>query len=221
MSAFKLIVAICLVASLAACGSVGGITRGAKDGASTGPKEDLTKVSANWSVANVRVTVPETLKVSEANRYYPIGDIVWRGEPFGDRKAQVAKIMDDAMTQGVAHLDGAKSVFFDVVLLRFHSISEKTRTTIGGVHNIEYTLQVTDAATGQAMHGPHFHEISLDALGGDEAFQAERKGQTQKVRITQHVIGLMRAQFPGRQFAATRAHNIQASGTMLIEEHGL
>ena len=37
------------------------------------------------TVKAIRVEVPRTLSVSEANSYYPSGDIVWREDPLGDR----------------------------------------------------------------------------------------------------------------------------------------
>ena len=45
------------------------------------------------TVARVEVRVPRSLKVSEANRYLPAGDIVWREDPPGDRHAQVQAIV--------------------------------------------------------------------------------------------------------------------------------
>jgi hypothetical protein len=47
-----------------------------------------TATAANGlRIADVRVTVPDRLKVSGTNVFHPIADIVWRGETLGDRKA--------------------------------------------------------------------------------------------------------------------------------------
>ena len=82
---------------------------------------------------------------------------------------------------------------------RFHSLTEKTRYSVGGVHNIVYTLTVVDAATGVALHGPIEMKVALKAFGGDQAVAAERRGETQKVRIQSHLASLMRQAFNGGQ----------------------
>lgn len=171
-------------------------SRNAPEGAAL-VASNLTIQSANWRLADVRVTVPGSLSVSEANRYYPIADIVWRGDPFGDRRAQIAKVIDDGMTNGLSHLRGDRPVYFDVTVSRFHSLTEKTRYSVGGVHNIKYQLSVVDAATGAVLHGPAKTEIALKAYGGDQAVIADRQGQTQKVRIESHLGNLMRKNFNG------------------------
>ncbi len=207
MKLLRLFAALLVAGGLSACASVESVetpTRGAPDTTAPVTATDLSALSANWKLVDVQVNVPENLKVSEANRYYPIADIVWRGDAFGDRRKQIATLMDDAMTAGLSHLQGERPVIYNVTVSRFHSITEKTRYTVGGVHNIIYTLTVLDAATGQPLHGPIKTEISLKAYGGEQAFEAERRGQTQKVRITSHLINKMRAAFPGSTYVVTR-----------------
>lgn len=202
MKLIKLIAALAVAAGLSACASSVPIsetaTRNTPD-ASPVVAHVLTAQSVDWRLADVRVFVPGDLRVSEANRYYPVADIVWREDPFGDRRAQVAKIIDDGMTSGLTHLNGSRPVFFDIKVSRFHSLSEKARYSVGGVHNIVYTLTVVDAATGVALHGPIEMEVDLKAFGGDQAFAAERRGETQKVRIQSHLASLMRQGFSGGQ----------------------
>ena len=133
------------------------------------------------------VTVPETLRVSEANRYLPGGDIVWRGDPIGNRHEQVKAILTAGLGQGVADFAGEREVILDVVLTRFHALTEKARYTIGGVHAIQFNLQVRDAATGEMVLAPRRIKADFDALGGSAAVAAEAQGVTQKVRITNHL----------------------------------
>ena len=59
-----------------------------------------------WRLAEVRVSVPNSLTVSEAETLLPNADIVWREDPAGDRHAQVATIMKNAITQGAQGLRG-------------------------------------------------------------------------------------------------------------------
>ena len=167
-------------------------------GTSSQVEQELAASSAAWRLADVRVRVSDDLIVSEENLYYPKGDIVWRGDPYGDRRVQVAKILDDGMTSGLTHLIGKRRVFFDVDLHRFHSLTEKARYSVGGVHNIEITLTVVDAATGVVLHSPFDMEIDLKAHGGEKAIIAEQKGLTQKVRIKAHLAKVMRETFPGK-----------------------
>lgn len=188
MKLTKMLAGFALAVGLSACAS---------PNTSTAVSPELVALSANWRLVDVRVNVPSDLSVSEANRYYPGADIVWRGDPFGDRRAQVAKIVDDGMTRGLVHLRGKQPVIFDVTLSRFHSLTEKARNSIGGVHNIIYTMSVIDARSGKPLHSPIVKEIGLEAFGGNEAYKAEREGQTQKVRIQNYLAGLMRQTFIG------------------------
>ena len=73
--------------------------------------------NAPVSVNEVEIIVPQTLLVSEANRYYPKGDIVWRGEPFGDRRAQVKAIFEEGIGRGAAALQGPTPVDLEVEVL--------------------------------------------------------------------------------------------------------
>ncbi len=141
----------------------------------------------SYNVTAVNVQVPTTLKVSEANRFYPGGDIVWREDPIGDRYAQVKAIITAGLEQGVSNVQGERDVVLDVVLTRFHALTEKARYTVGGVHSIQFTVQIRDAATGEILEGPRFVKADFDALGGNAAVAAEARGLTQKVRITQQL----------------------------------
>jgi len=203
MKLIKLFAALLVAGGLSACASVETATRAAPDTAPV-TSADLSALSSGWNLVDVQVNVPETLSVSEANRYYPIADIVWRGEAFGDRRKQISTLMDDAMTQGLSHLTGERGVIFSVTVHRFHSLSEKARYSVGGVHNIVYTLTVLDATTGRPLHGPITKEVELKAYGGEQAFEAERRGETQKVRISSYLTNKMRAAFPGKAFVVTR-----------------
>ncbi|MEX0340464.1 MAG: DUF6778 family protein [Arenibacterium sp.] len=144
------------------------------------------------SVHSVNVRVPRTLKVSEANLYFPKGDIVWREDPLGDRHAQVHKIVSDAMTRGVKDLDGPVEVILDVEVVKFHALTEKARYTVGGIHNLEFKIAVIDAESGKVLTQPQLWKSDLNAYGGQEALEAVAAGQTQKVRITDHLAKAIR-----------------------------
>lgn len=202
-SALKLAV-LALAVGVSACSShtpVSGSSRGTPGAAGIPAAVEAT----GWRVADIRVTVPETLYISEANAYYPIADIVWRGDPPGDRRAQIADLLSTALTEGTRQLQGSRPVVVDVVVTRFHSITERTRYSFGGVHSIHYMLRVADANNGAVLYGPQRVDASLDALGGRRAIEADARGETQKVRIARHVAELTQATFPApARLAATR-----------------
>ena len=188
--------ALALVAALglSACASVDSVaykvpepaTRAAPVASTLDPSVDRTLPFASpaLNVIAINVTVPESLKVSEANRFLPRGDIVWREDPIGNRYEQVKTIVTAGLTQGVAGFEGERDVVLDVVVTKFHALTEKARYTVGGVHAIQFNLVVRDAATGETLIGPRQIKADFDALGGQAAIAAEARGVTQKVRIT-------------------------------------
>lgn len=153
------------------------------------PEAVPADVSRGWRVADVRVSVPETLVVSEAKSLLPTADIVWREDPAGDRRAQVATIMRNATLRGASGLRGSRAVVIEMTMLRFHALTfeAETRMSNAGVHNINFIAQVVDAGTGAVLAGPVEIEASLPALSGAEMRAARARGETQKSQITAHV----------------------------------
>lgn len=138
-------------------------------------------------VEEVRVSVPDDLRVSEANVYFPLADIVWRGDPYGDRPAQVQEIFEDAFAKGTASLSGGPKVVVDVAVRRFHAVTEKARYTIGGVHSMRFVMTVRDAATGAVLMGPKLVSADMRASGGVKAIAEDARGYTQRVAVTRHL----------------------------------
>ncbi len=202
MKPTRMIMALTVALGLSACGSVDTAMRNATTsapGVETAPHAQpatradmvLSVQSEPYAVTQINVTVPETLKVSEANTYFPNADIVWREDPFGNRYEQVQAIVLDAATRGAASHDKGRPVIVDIQITRFHALTEKTRYTIGGTHDIHFYLTVRDAATGEKLEQPRLIETSLKAYGGARALEAMSRGQTQKVRITDHLAALI------------------------------
>jgi len=186
----KLIAAVFMLAGLGACNTVATTKNISPD---VQAPIQSTK-SASWRVRDVRVLVPDSLSVSEANLYLPPSDIVWREDPFGDRRAQVATIMDTALTDGVKGFHGYQPVDLDVQITRFHALSQKARATVGGRHTILFLMTIRDAETGLTLVGPVEVEANLAAFGGQKAIDAAMQGETQKVRITRHVADVIKQQ---------------------------
>ena len=150
-------------------------------------------------VKRLTVSVPKSLKVSEANLFYAPGDIVWRGEPYGDRYKQVEALFQNAMIAGVANLDGEVPVHVAIEVQRFHALTEKARYTVGGIHAIQFKMSVTHAQTGALIMAPKNIKADLKGLGGRTAIKAEQQGQTQKVRISAHLANVIHTELtPGR-----------------------
>lgn len=152
------------------------------------------EVSQGWGLADVNVTVPDALVVSEKKSIFPNADIVWREDPEGDRKAQVAAIIANAARIAGRDLKGGQPVVIDITLVRFHALTfeAENRLSNAGVHNIEFNAQVRDARTGEVLFGPKFIEAALPALAGADMKAARAKGQTQKSQITGHLVETFR-----------------------------
>ena len=196
MKTLKIIAALGLGALVTACGNVPDIASRNAPFETTGTVLAAPAVQAqlpqSMHVTEINVRVPRTLKVSEANVYYPRADLVWRGEPIGDRHAQIQSIFETAFASGTKDMAGAAPVILDVEIVRFHSVTEKTRYTVGGVHNIVFRLIVRSATTGLALAPAREIEANLPAFGGRQAIEAERRGQTQKVRVTGYLAQVIR-----------------------------
>jgi len=154
---------------------------------------DYTPVPADlaksWRLAEVRVSVPQTLVVSEAKTLLPRADIVWREDPLGDRHAQVGKIIQAAVLRGAQGLRGSRPVIIDITVTRFHALTFEAELSNHdwGVHNIDLVAQVVDARSGAVLLPATKIRAETPAWSGERMKAARRKGITQKSMITNHV----------------------------------
>ncbi|WP_192931146.1 DUF6778 family protein [Gemmobacter serpentinus] len=191
-AAFRVLMFLVAAVGLTACG--GGIaSRNAPlDGTlSVATKQGPTVMVPKYDVQQVNVTVPEKLRVSEANMYYPLADIVWRGEARGNRHLQVKSILEEGLTRGTAAMHSGRPVALDVEVTRFHSLTEKTRYTFGGVHSVKFTLSVRDLTTGAIVDGPRHVVADVKGAGGSQAIAEEQMGRTMRVVITEHLAAVI------------------------------
>ena len=174
------------IAALVLSGCVGGWTVDYDQGLSS-------EVTKNWRLHDVVAVVPEHVTVSHSNTFAPEADIVWHGEPFGDRKAQVAKIMDEGMTAGASDLKGERLVTITVSVATFHAVTPSAVARApAAVHNITYGMQVFDSRTGEPLTEPQVIEADLVAFVGSSAVAAAINGNTQRVRIVRHLAAVTR-----------------------------
>ena len=89
------------------------------------PIEQEVAERPKYKIASYKINVPRSLRVSEANRYYPGGDIVWRGDPIGDRHKQVAAIFQNSIENAMPLTTEGIPAVVDVELRRFHALTEK------------------------------------------------------------------------------------------------
>ncbi|WP_424986524.1 DUF6778 family protein [Microbulbifer sp. S227A] len=156
---------------------------------STDYDDPLTSAATgNWRVSSVQVSVPDTLSVSDANRFFVHSDIVWHGDPAGDRRAQVAAITKTAAQQAASGLHGSRPVEFDITILKFHGVTPITVARApAAVHNMQFAVQIRDARTGAVLAGPSMIRAEMPALVNEQAYEAAQFGPTQKDRVSEHL----------------------------------
>lgn len=150
-------------------------------------------VSKSWHLHRVQVIIPDELTVSDANTYAPNADIVWHGDLSGDRREQVASILRDGLTKGASSLNGPRGIAISARLEHFHAVTPAAVARApAAVHNIAYTIQVFDDVTGAAITQPERIEADLEAYVGSAAIAAAIQGQSQRVRIVDHIANVTR-----------------------------
>lgn len=190
----KYIAGVVLALSVTACATTQNVS---SNNIITSPSDSNQSEKPVYLVQQLSVTIPYELSVSEANIFLPIADIVWREDPLGDRKEQVQDILINAIVNGVSKVTDGQPVTMEVRLNKFHALTEKTRYTVGGRHNINFDYTLRDAQTGIAVSEIKNIDASLKAYGGKRAVSAMAHGETQKVRITRHIENLMYLEMTG------------------------
>lgn len=148
-------------------------------------------VSKNWHLHSVQVGIPSDLTVSDANTYAPNADIVWHGDLSGDRREQVAGMLTEGLTKGASGLKGSRGVRLVAELEHFHAVTPAAVARApGAVHNIAFVIQVIDDASGQPLTRPERIQADLEAYVGAAAVTAAIQGQTQRVRIVDHIASV-------------------------------
>lgn len=148
-------------------------------------------ISSQWRVVSVDVVVPDDLTVSRIDSLAPEADIVWWGEADGDRRAQVAAIIETGVAQGSRNLRGPVPVHFLVVLDHFHGVTPRAlRIAPSAVHNIGYTVRVFDNRNGQEVTSAIHIDADLEAYVGAQAAAAQAQGISERNRIIAHIAAV-------------------------------
>ncbi|MBU2980834.1 hypothetical protein KO498_03310 [Lentibacter algarum] len=179
-----------LVMSVSGCAALDVATRNATVDLS----KDAQKLGQIVEISDVQVHVPQSLEASEAELYYPTADIVWRGDAPGDRHQQVKSIFETSAISASADLSGQTKARLEIDVQRFHALTNKARYTVGGTHSINFVLSLKDPVTGVDMIEPRQIKAEFPAYGGQDAVEADARGETQKNRITAHLSKVIRTQ---------------------------
>jgi len=151
-------------------------------------REDLTY---NWKVVDVQATVPRTLTTTDRNGQMPNVDLIWTEEGPGDTYAQIEAIMEESMALAASRfrssVKGSRSVIIRTEQTQFHSLTQRARSNIGGIHNTDFILTVVDANTGELLAGPAVIEADVTAYGGAQAEASIARGETMRSRIISRV----------------------------------
>ena len=196
----KLIKALALglmAATLTACSGADIVSRNAPLSSPAVSAAPAPQITRDYRLHSIRFVVPDDMTVSEANSYYPVADIVWRGDPLGNRARQISDIFQTSIRAAGQGLTGNIPVTVEVELVRFHSLTERARYSVGGVHSIKFDLTVRNAVTGEVLEPTRRIHGDLAALGGYAAIAADQQGQGQKVRIITHLTSLFFAELTG------------------------
>ena len=171
-----------------------------------GPAAEIGAPQAmrSYEVVDLTFRASDSLSVSERNGYYPMADIVWRGDPIGDRKAQLAAIFETALDRAGPAIAGTRPVVVEIDLVRFHGVTERVRYSVGGNYNMVFDMTVRDAATKEILEPARRVTGNLAAPGGTAAIMAEQAGQTEKVRVTDFLTVLLRDELSGPVTVASR-----------------
>ena len=171
-------------ALLAACGP-------AVFGGSGTPRPEMSR---SYSLRSLQFGVLSDLVVSEDESYYPIADIVWRGDPRGARIPQIASMFQTAFDRNKPDMRGDTPIDLEITLVRFHAVTDLTRLTVGGVYNIIFDMTVRDARDGSIIEPTRRVEGNLDAPGGRRGQLLIEQGLTQRVRVTDFLTVFLRQQ---------------------------
>lgn len=194
MKSQAIVIAALALASLGAC-TPETTSRGLSDPAPlAAPAQVAPQAQTGFAIRAVEVEVPHSLHVSEANLFMPVADIVWRGDPRGDRYAQVDAIMTAAAREATQGMRRGPPAVLRLTMRRFHALTEKARYVTGGNYAVHFDMSLHDPKTGALLMPVRPVTLDIPASGGQKAVEEEARGLTQKVVITAGVVKGLRDQ---------------------------
>jgi hypothetical protein len=83
-----------------------------------------------------------------------------------------------------------------IEVTRFHALTERARYTIGGQHEIEFVYVRPPRGDRRDPGRARGGRPDLPRLWRPAAVEAEQQGITQRVRITERLVGWVQGTFP-------------------------
>jgi hypothetical protein len=149
------------------------------------------EVSRTWRVTDVQAMVPESRTVSNDNVLVPIADIVWHGDPPGDRKAQVSAIIEEGVRAAARPLSRGRPVALHIAVDRFHGVTPAAvNVAPAAVNDIAFQIAVVDARTREVLVPATRISAPVAANTRNNAILAQRRGETERQRIVDHVAAV-------------------------------
>ncbi|MDN5787423.1 DUF6778 family protein [Pseudorhodobacter sp.] len=156
MRTFRLVPLLGVAFGIAACAAPDVASRNGF--ADSSPVTDYamrqTALAPQYDVKSLRVAVPEKLRAAENRGLFIQPDILWRGEPAGERHGQIAAMFTEALKTAVAQMTTGPEVVIEAEVTRFRGLDDTARQHGGGRYDIAYLLTVRDYRTGQVVDGP-------------------------------------------------------------------
>jgi hypothetical protein len=188
--------AILMLVSVSACGgssqSSRNLTPDYLPQAATVTATAVAATAAPLAIRGIEVLVPDSLKVSEADVYFPFADIVWRGDPMGDRHPQVAAMFQVAAAQASEGITEGRGAIMTLQVTRFHAVTEKARYKVGGGYEMNFLMTMRDAETGIILDGPREVNPDFKGSGGIRAVAEDNAGRTEKVVVIEKLTEFLR-----------------------------
>lgn len=189
----KIVAGLCVSMALFACSPAEMPSRGLNIASPSVPDVTAAKqaTQTQYNVVSYTVSVPRSLLVSEADVYLPIADIVWHGDPDGDRYDQIKTIFETAVARSTQDVTEGRAVTVSIEIQKFHALTPKTRATLGGNFAMHFYLTVYDAVTNEILDGPRRIVADTKASGGVRALREEQQGITQKSVIIARLVEVL------------------------------
>ena len=173
MSVIARVGAICCLMILAAC--AGGQVAAPPAGQASG-----------WTITDSSVRFGPDIGRTESGVNFN-SNFVWDGYTGGNRKKQVVALFENAIDDVAATMSGPRDVKLNVVVTRFHALTNDSRVWCCGEHNIVADLEVVDARSGDVLASGQDVYLGRVALGGIPGLVATAAGRDQIVRVREGI----------------------------------
>jgi hypothetical protein len=185
------IAAVLALALLGACAAGGGLAPDPRT-FEAGVAQEASAVRS-WRVGLVIVDVSRNLSVSQnPDTRFPGTDIVWWEDAPGDRHAQVAEVMREAVRKAVEPLKGPNPVTVNIRVNRFHALTpDALKNGTRGWHDVNFDIEVRDSS-GKVIAAEKSIDADIKALQGAASDAALANGETQRSRIATRVSLVIR-----------------------------